>query len=60
MPASQRGEQLHLGGGKSREYFHPTRYTDGIAEIHPRFVNKFGIEQRVAVLEIDIEITAPQ
>ncbi|MDD5147299.1 MAG: phenylalanine--tRNA ligase subunit beta [Candidatus Daviesbacteria bacterium] len=57
-----RGEkmQLHLGGGKSREYFHPTRYTDGMAEIHPRFVNKFGIDQRVAVLEIELNpLTRP-
>jgi len=55
--------QLHLGGEKQRDYYHPTRYSClekaggkiGImAEIHPRFVNKFGIEQRIAVLEIDI------
>jgi len=26
-----------------------------IAEIHPRLVNKFGVEQRVAVLEVEIE-----
>ncbi|MDD5415972.1 MAG: phenylalanine--tRNA ligase subunit beta [Candidatus Daviesbacteria bacterium] len=43
-----------------REYFHPTRYTDDIAEIHPRFVNKFGIDQRVAVLEIELNpLTRP-
>lgn len=48
---------LNLTGAKleSRDYFHPTRYTDGLAEIHPRFVNKFGIEQRVAVLEIELD-----
>lgn len=47
---------LNLEGAKiePRDYFHPTRYTDGLAEIHPRFVNKFGTEQRVAVLEIDL------
>lgn len=47
----------HLNQGRTltqRAYFHPTRQTDWIAEIHPRFVNKFGIEQRVAVLEIEI------
>lgn len=62
MPASQRppcreagGERLHLRGGQvGKEYFHPTRQTDYMAEIHPRFVNKFGIEQRVAVLEIEL------
>lgn len=46
------------------KYFHPTRFAnlekDGkevgwIAEIHPRIVNKFGIEKRVAVLEIEIQ-----
>lgn len=37
-----------------KEYFHPTRQTDWIAEIHPRFVNKFGIDQRMAFLEIEI------
>ncbi len=45
--------------------FHPTRFAklekDGkkvgwIAEIHPRIANKFGIEKRVAVLEIEIKI----
>lgn len=47
---------LHTRGGKlnNKEYFHPTRQTDIMAEIHPRFVNKFGVEQRIAVLEIDI------
>lgn len=39
----------------SSEYSHPTRHTDELAEIHPRIVNKFGIEQRVAVLEIEIK-----
>ncbi|MDP3758797.1 MAG: hypothetical protein Q8Q86_03685, partial [Candidatus Daviesbacteria bacterium] len=46
-----------------QEYFHPTRFAslekDGeqvgwVAEIHPRIANKFGIEKRVAVLEIKI------
>lgn len=57
-----RGEkmQLHLGGGQDgKEYFHPIRFkllgeTCWIAEIHPRIVNKFGVEQRVAVLETEI------
>lgn len=51
------------GVTNKNEYFHPTRFTalekngehvGWIAEIHPRFVNKFGIEQRVAVLEIEL------
>ncbi|MBI2196702.1 phenylalanine--tRNA ligase subunit beta [Candidatus Daviesbacteria bacterium] len=56
--------QLHLEGeAEEREFFHPTRFAalekDGkeigfIAEIHPRIANKFGIEKRVAVLEIKI------
>src|SRR3989344_670612 len=60
-----RGEPWLLGGGKpdGNEYFHPTRFAtlekDGkevgfVAEIHPRIANKFGIEKRVAVLEIKI------
>ena len=45
------------------KYFHPTRFAalekDGkqvgwIAEIHSRIANKFGIEKRVAVLELKI------
>lgn len=58
----------HPGGvtkgiGTENKYFHPTRFAalakDGkqigwIAEIHPRIANKFGIEKRVAVLEIEI------
>ncbi|MDO8573133.1 MAG: phenylalanine--tRNA ligase subunit beta [Candidatus Daviesbacteria bacterium] len=50
-------QSAHLEGGfvaTPGEYFHPTRRTNGMAEIHPRFVNKFGIEQRVAVLEIGL------
>jgi len=44
--------------------FHPTRFIGfslngkdigGIAEIHPRIVNKFGLEERVAILEIEIQ-----
>ena len=56
--------QLHLEGeAKEQKYFHPTRFAglekDGkeigfIAEIHPRIANKFGIEKRVAVLEVRI------
>lgn len=49
---------------KTKDYFHPTRFAalekEGkeigwIAEIHPRIANKFGIEKRVAVLEVTIE-----
>ncbi len=47
--------------GSENDYFHPTRFAtlekEGkqigwIAEIHPRITNKFGIEKRVAVLEV--------
>ncbi len=51
-------------GSTNKDVFHPTRFTtlgkDGkqvgtIAEVHPRIVNKFGTEQRVAVLEIELD-----
>lgn len=50
---------LNQGLTLTNKYFHPTRFkllgeTSFIAEIHPRLVNKFGIEQRVAVSEIKI------
>lgn len=44
--------------------FHPTKYAiaevngkvvGNLAEVHPRFLNNFGIEKRVAILEIAIE-----
>src|SRR3989344_714530 len=44
--------------------FHPKRYANieanqkvigGLAEVHPRFLNQFGIDKRVAILEISIE-----
>ena len=34
--------------------FHPTRKTDNMAEVHPRILNKFGIDKRVAIMEIEI------
>ncbi len=50
LGSNLKGYKLNL------KYFHPTRISlrEGIGEIHPRFVNKFGIEKRVAVLEITI------
>lgn len=47
---------LPLAGVKlnPRECFHPTRYTDSLAEVHKRITDKFGISQRVAVLEIGL------
>src|SRR3989344_1147067 len=50
---------------RNDDLFHPTRFTDikvdakvvgTIAEVHPRILNSFGIEKRVAILEINIEI----
>src|SRR3989338_7893421 len=44
--------------------FHPNRYANieanqkvigGLAEVHQRFLNQFGIDKRVAILEISIE-----
>ncbi len=49
--------------GRKRDRFHPVRYrriTDQgkdigkIAEVHPRFLNYFGINKRVAILEISL------
>ena len=63
-----KGIKEKVGLPDKEEYhrlFHPTRFIafslsgkdiGGIAEIHPRIVNKFGIEKRVAVLEIDLEM----
>ncbi len=59
---------LHLGGVSvlkmdGQTNFHPKRFAfleknnqviGRIAEVHPRIVNKFGVEQRVAVAEIDL------
>lgn len=48
---------------KEKELFHPVRFAQLmdddkkiglIGEIHPRITNKFGIEKRVAILEIEI------
>lgn len=62
------GVKLDLGSQEMDEeekrLFHPVRFwqllKDGkkvgeITEVHPRIVNKFGIEKRVAVLEINLE-----
>lgn len=58
-------------GGLMKELevlFHPTRYATikakdavigGVAEVHPRFLNNFGVEKRVAILEIAIEPLNP-
>lgn len=36
------------------EYFHPNRVIGAAAEVHKRITDKFGIPQRVAVLEIGL------
>lgn len=54
---NQIAQSVHLGSGLDttpREYFHPNRQTDLMAEVHKRITDKFGINQRVAVLEIGI------
>jgi len=55
-------------GGLMKELetlFHPTRFATvknqgkvigGLAEVHPRFLNNFGIDKRVAILEISLDI----
>lgn len=51
-------------GEYESKYFHPTRFSflekssktiGGIAEVHPRFTDKFGLPKRVAVLEFELE-----
>lgn len=51
-------------GHKLMEFFHPNRHlpllnnekqVGGMAEIHPRFANKFGVEKRIAIAEIKIQ-----
>lgn len=39
----------------NKELFHPNRVTNNMAEVHPRVLDKFGIDKRVAILEIPIE-----
>lgn len=59
--------KLSLGNQEMNEeeekLFHPVRFwqltKDGkrvghLAEVHPRIVNKFGVEKRIAILEIDL------
>lgn len=52
-------------GEYEKKNFHPARFAfldldkdgktiGGIAEVHPRYTDKFGIKQRVAVLEIEL------
>lgn len=43
----------------NKQLFHPTRVTGNMAEVHPRFLNMFGIDKRVAILEIDISNLYP-
>ncbi len=42
-------------GGSPRFAGEAGKVIGGLTEVHPRFLNNFGIEERVAVLEIDIE-----
>lgn len=61
------GISINLNNDPKREeevrLFHPTRFSwlvinnekiGGIAEIHPRIINKFGIDKRISVLEVDL------
>lgn len=58
---------ISLGSSKqdqyAKDYFHPIRFSflekndkiaGGIAEVHPRIVNRFGVDKRIAILECDI------
>lgn len=60
------GVKLNLDlkkGEYEEKYFHPNRFAflekngisiGEIAEVHPRFINKFGVDKRAAVLEIEL------
>lgn len=52
----------------AKDYFHPTRFAHllkgdgvvgGIAEVHPRSLDNFGINKRVAILELDLKESVP-
>ena len=52
-------------GEYEKKYFHPARFAfldrngktiGGIAEVHTKFTDKFGIKQRVAVLEFELQL----
>ncbi len=46
---------LHLEDEiKKEQYFHPKRQTGPMAEVHKKVTDKFGINQRVAILEINL------
>lgn len=38
----------------TREFFHPTRHSGAVAEVHPRLLHQLGIQKRVAILEIPL------
>lgn len=38
----------------TREFFHPSRHIGAMAEVHPRLLNKLGIQKRIAILEIPL------
>lgn len=46
--------QKKTGKLENKKYFHPTRFSPVIAEVHPRILHKFGVETRVAVVELDL------
>lgn len=61
------GWEIKLGSGemndKEQELFHPVRFAQlvsrgqrvgQIAEVHPRIVNKFGVEKRIAIIELQL------
>jgi phenylalanyl-tRNA synthetase beta chain len=65
-PSVRNDELIIEKGGLMKELealFHPKRFATvkssdkvigGVAEVHPRFLNNFGIEKRVAILEISL------
>ncbi len=62
--SSGRLDQDNSRGEYEQKYFHPKRFAflekggksiGGIAEVHPKFLDKFGINKRVAMLELGLE-----
>ncbi|MBI2595796.1 phenylalanine--tRNA ligase subunit beta [Candidatus Daviesbacteria bacterium] len=63
LPAGKAGLRGVTKRGNEEKYFHPTRLSflehsgkevGKVAEVHPKIVNRFGVEKRIAVLEIEI------
>ncbi len=56
-----RGVNLpHTGCVQKGKLFHPKKITSDMAEVHPRILNKLGIEKRVAILEVELSYSSTE